>query len=96
MDASLLALTLVFKVAAISSMLVGLLSVRPAVKRWCRPATVSLLVGLWGSVVVSTLFALSWALPALLIAAALWLFALVTQCHEWSVDPYTLMYPTEG
>ena len=96
LDGSLLALALGLKLAAFFSIVLGFLSVRPVVRRWCRPATVTLLVGLWGAVVVSSIASLPWALPAFLIAAALWLLALVPPCHEWGVDPYTLIYPAEG
>jgi hypothetical protein len=94
-DALMFALALGLKVAAFGSIVLGLLCMKPPVRRWCRPATVSLLVGLWGAVIVSNLCALPWALPAFMTAAALWLLALVPPCHEWGVDPYTLMYPAD-
>ena len=95
-DDSFLALALVLKVAAFASIIVGLLAERPVVRRWTRPATVTLLIGLWGMVFTSSLVALPWALPAFLTTAALWLLALVPPCKDWGVDPYTLIYPAEA
>ena len=91
-DGSFLTLALGLKVAAFASIVVGLLGHRPAILRWSRPATVTLLVGLWGVVFASSLAGLSWALPSFLTTAALWLLALVPPCKDWGVDPYTLIY----
>jgi hypothetical protein len=90
--ASFLTLALGLKIAALTSIIVGLLGQRPAVLRWSRPTTVALLVGLWGVVFASSLAGLSWAVPSFLVVAALWLLALVPPCKDWGVDPYTLIY----
>jgi len=95
-DGWMFALALGLKLAAFISIVVGLLCVQPHIRRWCRPTTVSLLVGLWGAVIVSSVCALPWTLPAFMTSAALWLLALVPPCHEWGVDPYTLIYPAEA
>ena len=95
-DSSFLALAVGLKIAAFASIVVGLIAERPSIRRWTRPATVALLLGLWGMVFASSLVGLPWALPAFLVTAALWLLALVPPCKDWGVDPYTLIYPAEA
>src|SRR5437763_247150 len=82
-DGSFLALAIGLKIIAFASILVGLLGQRPAVLRWSRPATVALLVGLWGVVFAASVGDVPWATPSFLMTAALWLLALIPPCKNW-------------